>query len=166
MKNFSTVSARLALGVICAGLLAAPAQAASCAFRPNAPDQHLVVTGDTLWDISGKFLEHPWCWPQVWGMNKEEIRNPHWIYPNQIIYFDRANRRLSLSRPGADESANGANGADGGPTGTLKLSHRRHSRAPDRSIPEPASGGRGRRAHGRAAYRWRGRRAYVPRQGR
>jgi hypothetical protein len=69
-------------------------------FRPNAPDQHLVVKGDTLWDISGAFLEHPWCWPEVWGMNRDEIRNPHWIYPGQIIYFDRAHGRLTAQQAG------------------------------------------------------------------
>jgi hypothetical protein len=109
MKNFSTVSARLAVAALFTGLLAtAPAQAAKCEFRPNAPDQHKVVKGDTLWDISGTFLQHPWCWPQVWGMNKEEIKNPHWIYPGQIIYFDRVNGRLSLNKPGSDGL--GANG--------------------------------------------------------
>ena len=81
MKNFSTVSARIAVAALFAGVLAAPAMAApkSCNFRPNAPDQHVVVKGDTLWDISGKFLEHAWCWPQVWGLNKDQIKNPHWI---------------------------------------------------------------------------------------
>lgn len=110
MKNFSTVSARLAVAALFTGLLAAaPAQAAKCEFRPNAPDQHKVVKGDTLWDISGTFLQHPWCWPQVWGMNKEEIKNPHWIYPGQIIYFDRVNGRLSLNKPGSDGGVNGNN---------------------------------------------------------
>ena len=114
MKNFSTVSARYAVAALFTGLLALPAYAArTCEFRANAPDQHLVVRGDTLWDISGKFLEHPWCWPQVWGMNKEEIKNPHWIYPGQIVYFDRANRRLSLNRPGSGNL---------GSNGTVRLS--------------------------------------------
>ncbi|MES2019287.1 MAG: LysM peptidoglycan-binding domain-containing protein [Pseudomonadota bacterium] len=108
MKNFSTVSARIAVAALFSGLLALPAQAATvCEFRANAPDQHKVVKGDTLWDISGKFLEHPWCWPQVWGMNKEEIKNPHWIYPGQIVYFDRVHGRLSLSQPGSGDGANG-----------------------------------------------------------
>ena len=111
MKNFITVGARLAGAALLAGLFAAPAQAAPCAFRPNAPDQHLVVKGDTLWDISGKFLDHPWCWPQVWGMNRDEIRNPHWIYPGQIVYFDRKTGRLSLRKPGGD--ADGAAGQPG-----------------------------------------------------
>jgi hypothetical protein len=101
MKNFITVGTRYTVAALFACVLAAPVQAATCEFRPNAPDQHLVVRGDTLWDISGKFLEHPWCWPQVWGMNKDQIRNPHWIYPGQIVYFDRATGRLSLTRPGA-----------------------------------------------------------------
>lgn len=101
MKNFSIVTARIAGALLAAGALASPAQAADCQFLPNAPDQHVVVRGDTLWDISGRFLEHPWCWPQVWGMNRDEIRNPHWIYPGQVIYFDRSNRRLSLVPPGS-----------------------------------------------------------------
>lgn len=104
MKNFSTVVTRAAAVALLACASAAPVQAAErCAFRPNAPDQHVVVKGDTLWDISGTFLQNPWCWPQVWGMNRDEIRNPHWIYPGQIIYFDRARGRLSLNRPGSGE---------------------------------------------------------------
>lgn len=105
MKNFITVGTRLAVAALFALGAAAPALAADCAFRPNAPDQHLVVRGDTLWDISGTFLEHPWCWPQVWGMNRDEIANPHWIYPGQIVYFDRLHGRLSLRRPGSDDGA-------------------------------------------------------------
>ena len=108
MKNFSTVVTRAAAAalVACAAagpLQAAPASSAGCTFRPNAPDQHVVVKGDTLWDISAAFLQNPWCWPQVWGMNREEIRNPHWIYPGQVIYFDRTRGRLSLNRPGSDD---------------------------------------------------------------
>ena len=103
MKNFSTVVTHAAAAALVACVVAGPVQAAECAFKPNAPDQHRVVKGDTLWDISGAFLEHPWCWPQVWGMNREEIRNPHWIYPGQIVYFDRARGRLSLTRPGSGD---------------------------------------------------------------
>ncbi|WP_426111809.1 LysM peptidoglycan-binding domain-containing protein [Massilia sp. PWRC2] len=100
MKNFITVGTRLAVAALIAAASSTAVQAAECAFRPNAPDQHKVVRGDTLWDISGKFLEHPWCWPQVWGMNRDEIANPHWIYPGQIVYFDRKTGRLSLNKPG------------------------------------------------------------------
>jgi hypothetical protein len=111
MKNFSTVTTRVAAAALLACAVGGPVQAApaaagaECKFRPDAPDQHKVVKGDTLWDISGAFLEHPWCWPQVWGLNREEIRNPHWIYPGQIVYFDREHGRLSLKRPGEGDDA-------------------------------------------------------------
>ena len=85
--------------------MGAPAPLSSkCQFLPNAPDKHEVVKGDTLWDISAKFLKNPWCWPEVWGMNKEDIKNPHWIYPKQIVYFDRKNGRLRLANPLSTEN--------------------------------------------------------------
>ncbi|NRR32601.1 LysM peptidoglycan-binding domain-containing protein [Oxalobacteraceae bacterium] len=109
MKNFSTVGVRLVVAALFSATTAASAQAMHCAFRDNAPDQHTVVKGDTLWGISGTFLEKPWCWPQVWDMNREEVHNPHWIYPGQIIYFDRAAGRLRL---GNKIEASGADGRD------------------------------------------------------
>jgi nucleoid-associated protein YgaU len=50
---------------------------------PNA-DSHTVERGDTLWDISGKYLQNPWYWPKVWSFNPQ-IENPHWIYPGDEI---------------------------------------------------------------------------------
>lgn len=67
-----------------------------CDFLLSAPDKHVVVRGNTLWGISEKFLENAWCWPKVWGMNIDQIRDPHWIYPGQIVYFDRATGQLRL----------------------------------------------------------------------
>lgn len=130
MKNFSTIA--LATAALVACLVVSPVQAAmNCAFKPNAPDEHLVVKGDTLWDISGKFLEHAWCWPQVWGINKDQIKNPHWIYPGQIVYFDRKNGRLSLTKPGS-----------GGNDGVTRLSPQIRTEATGRdaiqSIPSGA----------------------------
>ncbi len=117
MKNFSTVALNLVFAFALALSAASGAQAQAtphCAFLANAPDQHLVVRGDTLWGISGKFLQHPWCWPQVWGLNRDEIKNPHWIYPGQIVYFDRAAGRLRLgnSSGSGDVSAHGGNKED------------------------------------------------------
>jgi LysM repeat protein len=56
--------------------------------QEQAPGQvHTVETGDTLWDLSSKYLGSPWYWPKVWSYNPQ-IANPHWIYPgNQVRFF-------------------------------------------------------------------------------
>jgi hypothetical protein len=64
---------------------------------PNAPDSHTVKRGDTLWAISGMFLKSPWRWPELWGMNFDEIRNPHLIFPGQVLYLDKSNGRARLT---------------------------------------------------------------------
>lgn len=56
----------------------------SIAMTPGYPERYVVVTGDTLWDISKRFLKDPWLWPSVWHINPS-IRNPHLIYPGDII---------------------------------------------------------------------------------
>lgn len=68
---------------------------------PNAPDQHTVKRGDTLWDISKMFLRSPWRWPELWGMNLDQIRNPHLIYPGQVLVLDKTGgrARLRLAQP-------------------------------------------------------------------
>lgn len=64
----------------------------------DAPDRHVVVKGDTLWAISARFLKDPFRWGELWRMNKDEVRNPHLIYPGQVLVLDRsgATPRLTL----------------------------------------------------------------------
>ena len=83
---------------------------------PSAPDEYTVKRGDTLWAISGLFLKQPWRWPELWGMNLQDIKNPHLIYPGQKLYLERVNGRASLR---TRQSANGEI-----PTETIRLSPR------------------------------------------
>ena len=63
---------------------------------PNAPDSYTVKARDTLWDISKLFLKSPWRWPELWGMNLDQIRNPHLIYPGQMLVLDKSSGRARL----------------------------------------------------------------------
>jgi hypothetical protein len=62
----------------------------------DAPDSYTVKSGDTLWAISKIFLKTPWRWPELWGMNLTEIKNPHLIYPGQVLLLERKNGMATL----------------------------------------------------------------------
>ncbi|HZV92955.1 MAG TPA: LysM domain-containing protein, partial [Caldimonas sp.] len=82
--------------------------------KADAPDVYTVKHHDTLWGISGMYLKSPWRWPELWGMNLDEVKNPNLIYPGQTLYLDKSNGRARL-RMG--EMA-------GGPVGETRLSPR------------------------------------------
>jgi hypothetical protein len=71
--------------------LSAQAANSNITLQNNHPDRHVVVKGDTLWGISAKFLKDPWQWPKVWKMNQADIRNPHLIYPGDVIVLTMVN---------------------------------------------------------------------------
>lgn len=70
--------------------------------NPSHPNQYTVVQGDTLWDISAKFLNNPTQWPELWSYNSQ-IKNPHLIYPGDTVYFSVVNGRPQLSFSQAPE---------------------------------------------------------------
>ena len=77
--------------MLAAALLTVATYAAAVELRGDHPDSYVVKRGDTLWDISARFLKKPWLWPEIWQANPQ-IKNPHLIYPGDIIslaYLDR-----------------------------------------------------------------------------
>lgn len=98
--------------------LSMPLALAEELLRGDHPDHYTVVKGDTLWDISGRFLHQPWRWPEIWHVNPQ-IANPHLIYPGDqldLVYID-GKPQLRLRR------------------GTLKLSPSIRSTPWDGAIP-------------------------------
>ena len=64
--------------------------------KPDAPDVYTVKNRDTLWGISSLYLKSPWRWPELWGMNLDQVRNPHLIFPGQVLFLDKSNGRARL----------------------------------------------------------------------
>ncbi|HLT13550.1 MAG TPA: LysM peptidoglycan-binding domain-containing protein [Marinobacter sp.] len=88
-------------------------------FKADHPERYTVVKGDTLWDISGRFLNNPWYWPEIWHVNPQ-VANPHLIYPGDrlaLVYIDGKPRITKVA------------------TGDVKLSPQIRSEAIDTPIP-------------------------------
>ena len=90
---------KLLLGLAAASLFSLSVWAEDVLLKDSHPDRYTVVKGDTLWDISDKFLQNPWMWPEIWHVNPQ-IDNPHLIYPGDVIkliYLD-GRPRLTVER--------------------------------------------------------------------
>jgi LysM repeat protein len=79
--------------------------AASSELQPNHPDTYTVKKGDTLWDISARFLRKPWLWPEIWQANPQ-VHNPHLIYPGDVLNlsYDVAKGPMVTLKPRVHES--------------------------------------------------------------
>lgn len=112
----------LALLFAAGGLALTSLAQAEVQLKDGHPDRYTVVKGDTLWDISGKFLRQPWKWPEIWHANPQ-VANPHLIYPGDtlnLVYVD-GQPRLMLNR--------------GESRGTIKLSPQVRSTPMAEAIP-------------------------------
>lgn len=112
------------IAVLAAVMAITSAAADTVALNPDHPERYVVVKGDTLWDISGRFLREPWRWPQVWKINPQ-IENPNLIYPGDVITLTYRNGvpELSVERGGNRRGD------------TVRLSPQVRSEALDRAIP-------------------------------
>ena len=112
---------KVVLGLLVGLMVSLGVYATDVSLRADHPDEYVVQKGDTLWDISGRFLEKPWLWPEIWQANPQ-IANPHLIYPGDrlsLVYVD-GQPRLMLNR---------------GRGGMVKLSPEVRSSALDEAIP-------------------------------
>lgn len=79
-----------ALFISISSTLAFAQGAAPLQLADGAPERYVVKPGDTLWGISAKFLKDPYRWGELWRLNAEDVRNPHRIYPGQVLALDRS----------------------------------------------------------------------------
>ena len=98
------------LAVFTATFIALAGIAFAAELRQDHPSTYVVRKGDTLWDISAKFLQKPWLWPEIWQANPQ-VKNPHRIYPGDVLSLVYIGGRPSLSSSGPQVKTGEAIGA-------------------------------------------------------
>src|SRR4030095_10440066 len=95
-----TIAARILAGATLALLSIACGAQQPLTMVDRPPSTYTVQKGDTLWGIAGKYLKEPWRWPELWRMNSNDIRNPHVIYPGDVLRLDfvEGQPRLTIAR--------------------------------------------------------------------
>ncbi|TNF35279.1 MAG: LysM peptidoglycan-binding domain-containing protein, partial [Gammaproteobacteria bacterium] len=90
---------KMLVGFVAFCLCSLAALADTVTLKEGHPDTYTVQKGDTLWDISARFLQDPWLWSDIWDVNPE-IENPHLIFPGDVIrlVWKDGQPRLTVSR--------------------------------------------------------------------
>ena len=102
--------------VVGAMLLTVATYAVAQEVRGDHPETYTVQQGDTLWDISAKFLDKPWLWPEIWQANPQ-VKNPHRIYPGDVLSLAYVN-----GQPRVEVAVDGPQVRMGEPVDTVPLS--------------------------------------------
>ena len=114
-----------------------PSDIPAVELRADQPGTYTVVHGDTLWDISGRFLQDPWQWPQVWE-NNPEIENPHLIYPGdqiRLAYGLDGQPRLEVTRQAGRDDSSSSNAFSPSSGNVVRLSPRVRVQSLQDAIP-------------------------------